>query len=351
MNVSINCKLSLSKKIRSLIGKEATLTLVSQDIIDGKGTAILSLSSDSLFDVNPEEMGETSIMIIPVETAQGTPNDQSMICSNIFSDISNHDETKQIIKKVAVICAPEKGQEATAIKEKTEIPKSFSDLNNDECLRWINNMKEFIEVAGLIKNKKSSIDLESVQNKREKAVLMEKKEKEESIGIPAWIVNDKVGMLFINDLDISLPFNSPYDLGNISAKRVVASKDLKILLRENFVRFISPEERQQYVSGAVNEEERSSGLEIFDHHDQAIDNMNVIKESNLVIDDSKSMEIDEKDILEPHTEEENMILNLTQNMPTKKVPVVSSEIKKTIHGSAKEEVTPKPSMKTVKRSE
>jgi len=332
------------------VGKESTLTLVSQDIVDGKGTALLSLSSDSLSDVNPEEIGETSIMLVPVENAQETPSDQNVSCSNIFSSLSSGDKNNAVVKKIAATHAPEKGQESSAMKEKAEIPPSFSELHNGECSRWIKSMKEFVEAAALIKSKESSIDLESSKNEREKAVLMEMKEKEESIGIPAWIVNDKAGALSINDLDISLLLNSPYDLGNISAKRIVASKDLKILLKEKLVRFISPEERKEYVSCVLNREEKGAGLEVFDHHDQAMDNMGTTKENHYVIDESKSTEVNEKDI-ESKTEEENMILNLTQDMPTKKTPETSSEIKKTIHGSVTEESNTKTSIKKIKRSE
>ena len=79
MNISINCKLSLSKKLRAILGKEASLTLVSQDIVDGKGTAIITLASDNIAEFNVADMGETSVMLVPVEIAEESPNAQSPV--------------------------------------------------------------------------------------------------------------------------------------------------------------------------------------------------------------------------------------------------------------------------------
>ena len=240
MNISINCKLSLSKKIRALLGKEASLTLVSQDIADGKGTAILTLSSDNIGDFKPEEMGETSIMLMPVEIAEESPNVSSPVHATIFSTIPRGSQEEPIVQKIAVVKAPEKGQEARAIKKQAEIPKAFAEVKETAYKKYVKNMEELMAVVNVAKNKISDIDPDMASNEREKLILQVEKEKAEAIDTPAWIVNDQVGMLTLNDLGVSLPLNIPFDLSSISAKKVATSRDLKMLIRDNYVRFISP---------------------------------------------------------------------------------------------------------------
>jgi hypothetical protein len=217
-------------------------------------------------------------------------------------------------------------------------------------------MEELIQAVNVSKNKVSDVDPDSAATNREKALLLEIKEKSEAIDVQAWIVNDQAGIMTINDLNISLPLNVPYDLSNISAKRISMSKDLKGLLKSGFVKFISPEEREEYVSKAVGEATRTSSLEVFDSPDEAeaaigrlgddlidndddeeVDNRS-IKERRPVIS-SNSMEITEADLAE--TEEESMVMNLTQNLPTVKTrPVAVEGNRRTTHDNV--DVRPRP---------
>lgn len=339
MNISINCKLSLSKKLRAILGKEATLTLVSQDIVDGKGTAIISLDSEDISDqINISEIGETSIMLTPVEMADESPNNESITHSSIFSTIPQKHQTEKLIEKIAVVNPPEKGQESKAIKKEAEIPKEFSHLKSNECRSWIRNMEDLAVALNKAKNKKSTIDVNSARNERERIVLQEAKEKEEAIDESAWIVNDKVGNLSINDLDISLQLNSPYNLSNISARKLSNSKDLRALSREGYIRFISPEEKDRIIMESGDEEERNIGLDVFDDHEAAMDNIENptdtrIKKSK-VINEKYAMDITE-DNMNDATEEEDMIINLTKSLPPIKKTTISPEGKKTVHGNHK----------------
>jgi hypothetical protein len=343
MSISINCKLSLSKKLRALVGKEATLTLVSQDIVDGKGTAILTLdSADTNGTIKPEEMGETSIMLIPVEIAEEAPNTSSPVHASIFSTVPQGHHKEPIVKKLAAVSAPEEGEEARAIKDEIEVPEAFSDVQIPECKAWVKNMEELIDAINVAKNKKSNVDIDSAQNDRQKALLQEMKEKEEAIDIPAWIVNDKVGEVSVNDLKISLKLNSPYDLSNISARRIAMSKDLKGLLREGYVRFISPTEKDRFVLKTMGETETIASLDVFDNHEQAMDNMGNIISSrkSLIIDEETAMDVTEKDV-ETKTEDESMILNLTQDMPVVKTRQVPEGNRKSTHSNTSNPPTPK----------
>lgn len=351
MNISLNCKLSLSKKLRALIDKEASLTLVSQDIVDGKGTAILTLNSDNIPNQFDSKIGETSIMLTPVEITEESPNAQSPVHASLFSTVPKKHQKEPVVTKIAVVNAPEKGEESRAIKEEVEVPEVFSEVKNEECKVWVKNMEDMVAAINVAKGKKSDIDLDSAHNDRERAILQEMKEKEEAIDIPAWIVNDKVGMLSVNDLNISLPMNVPYDLSNISARRILMSKELRGLLKEGYIRFVSLEEKDQFILRASGELETIDGIDVFDNHEKAMENMESEKSSsgNPVIDEKNAMTITEEDI-ESKTEEESMVLNLTQNMPTVKtnrsVPVGN---RKTTHANISSETPKNPNIKTVRK--
>jgi hypothetical protein len=353
MNISLNCKLSLSKKLRAIVGKNATLTLVSQDISDGKGTAILSLDSENLnLEGKIEDMGETSIMIVPVELAEESPNVRSPVHASIFATVPHKGATEKVVSKIAVVHAPEQEEVSRAVKKEVSIPKAFSDLKTVECASWIKNMEELIAEVSKVKNKKSDVDLDSAQNDRERAVLLEMKEKEEGISTPAWIVNDKTGSLCVNDLNINLPLNAPYDLSAISAKRIAASRDLKILLRDGYIRFVSPEKKNEIIMNVTEQEEPSDSLGVFDNHEEAMGNMGTSKGRTVVIDDNSAMEVSATNA-EDLGDEESMVLNLTQNMPTIKnrTQVVSAEgDRKSTHSNNQPAIASKnPNIKTIRK--
>lgn len=338
MNISINCKLSLSKKLRAILGKEATLTLVSQDIVDGKGTAIISLDSEDISDqINISEIGETSIMLTPVEMADESPNNESLAHSSIFSTIPQKHQAEKLIEKIAVVNPPEKGQESRAIKKEVEVPKEFSQLKTKECSSWIRNMEDLVVALNKAKNKKSTIDVNSARNERERLVLQEAKEREEAIDESAWIINDKVGNLSINDLDVSLQLNSPYNLSNLSSRKLLNSKDLMALSREGYIKFISPEEKDRIIMESDDKEERNIGLNIFDDHEAAMDSIEELEEipktkNNRTINERHAIDITE-DNMNDATDEEDMIINLTKSLPPVKKGGISKEGIKTVHGN------------------
>ena len=325
--ISINCKVLLSKKIRNLLsGGNCTVVLTTDELINGKGLGRLSLSSENLEELPIDilKMGETNIGIEPVDVVDEMPSNKAV--ANIFSTAVEKEDgkTETVIKKVAVINPPERGEESTAMKEKTETPQEFEALNNKECVDYVSNLEEFIEEVNKAKRKKTDdIDLNSASNDRERAVLMEEIERSESIDKEAYVVNEKVGSLMVNDIEVSLPLNVPYKLSNISAKRIAASRDLMGLIKSGHVKFIAPHEVEGYINKSMSEHgEVVPDLKVFDKHQEAEANMENYD------DDDNSMSITESDIGKA-TEEEGMMLDLTQNMSTTKTESTSQGLKTT----------------------
>jgi hypothetical protein len=350
-NISVNCKVSLSKKLRALIGNEGSVTLIIQNIVDGKGIGILSLASDKL----NEQIAigeETSIMITPIEIASESPNFETLTHASIFTG-SNNLENNKVVSKIAAVEPPEKGQEYKAIVKQVKTPKAFKELDNIECKTWIANISQLIEATNKAKLKISSIDPESGKTPRERAVLKELREKEEAIDQSAVIVNDKVSSISINDLDISLKQFAPYDLKNISAKRIAASSELKELLKSGYIKFISPDEKEDYIT-RIDDEPVKSELQVFDRHEDAEESIASGQVSsrnnsrNPIIDDRNNDEI-----TDGPTEEESMITNLTKNLPTVKTDrALSNGTRHTAHNSTPDRSSSqssKPQVKTIKK--
>lgn len=355
MNISLNCNVSLSKKLRALMGKEGSVTLIVSEIKDGKGVGSLSLTGDGISFDNESFKGETSIQLEPAGEIKLENGEEDRICSNIFSSVPNKGHSENVVSKLAVVNAPEKTQVSTSIKTKQQINKEASIASTIPPLakKWISDMEQLIQVVNKAKTKHSSIDIDLAQTDREREVLTQMKEKEEAIDVEAWVVNEKYGNLSVNDLGIALPMGVPYDLSNVSARRLAASKDLRVLIRDGYVKFVSPNERDMLIQRALggSDDMGIGSLPVFDNHEDAMEAID--KKMPVIAEDA--VEITEDDIERP-TEEEDSILNLTQNMPLVKkprpLPEPASEESldpvRTVHGSstnAQLKAPPKPAFK------
>lgn len=337
-NLSFKCNISLSKKLRALLGGKGSLILMISELVDGRGEGKLSVVSENEAYDSSLFNNETAIMITPLEQITEMP--EGFGVASIFTAIPEKGKEGKLVKKLAAVHAPEKGEEQHAIipKKKIKPPKQFPELEEKECVEYIKNYEELIDAITVAKNKVSNISLEGITNPRELAIRKEEKEKEEAIDTPAYIINNKYASLTINDLDLSLNLNQPFDLSNISAKRIASSKDLKSLLKSGIVKFISSAERDKYIGKDVDDDSIGS-LEVFDSPEEAEDNMVRAEKDDA---DDEGINITEEDLDEPT--EEQTIINLT------KIPVKKTEgsVTKTTHGSSRQTRPPSSKPSTFK---
>ena len=343
MNNTLTCKVSLSKKLRALVDNGASLVLTVNDINRGLGNGTLSLTSDGeIVDIASVLEGlkfqETSIMITPI-SIQDTEVPTGRSVASIFSTTPSAQQTPTVIeRKIAAVTPPEKHEVPDAIVpgEEVETPAVFKQLDVPECRKYVMSLRELDAAVEKAKNKVSDIDLDKIPNPRQRAVAMEMREQMESIEEHAFIVNEKVGCLSLNDLGIRLPMNTPFDLSKISAKRIAQSRELKDMMSQNFVHFISPSEVDAYRQKVLaSEAEKIGSLEVYDNHAQAeaaIESQainSITKQSGRPV---SPMEVSETDMNNP-TEEESMIINLTSKQNIQPDPVTSGATRKTVHGS------------------
>lgn len=319
MDVTLECQITLSKKLRKLLdGKEARVLLMSEEAVkQGKGRAFLTLSSESDIDMSEtimQSIGETSIMLVPQRVTDEMPSEQ-MGVSSIFSAGMEGARPleRDAIDRLAATEAPSKAEVPHAIVAEDEIvtPEEFAELEDPECRKWISNMGELMMAVIEAKNRpQQEIDLSSAKNERERLVLLEMAEKQGGIESPAWIVNDKTGMITINDMEVDLPLNSPINLMGISPSRIAASQDLKTLVKQELVRFISPSEVGSYFEQADEADDGIVELEVFDNAEQAAEHM-----ATTAGDVGERIEVSDSN---EQFEEESMILDLTAGMPRNK---------------------------------
>lgn len=330
MNLSINCEVSLSKKLRSLVeGNDCTIVLTTDSLVNGKGNGRISITSDGDF-ASQFDTSETSIMITPIEINSEVP--EALAVGAIFSNaISEKSDVRTPADKIAATEAPEKREVANAIvrKEEVKTPDEFKETKDPYCEKYIKNLTELIEAATEASNKSVDVDIGSARNERERALLIEKKEKGQCMDVPAYIVNDKAGALSVNDLGITLNLNAPFNLANLSGRKVAESGELRGLIRAGIVKFISPSEAQNYINMMDREIIKAPTLDVFDNRKQAEANM--AGDEILPTDDIERMELSMDDLDSP-TLEESMIINLTENLGSSE-SVRESGARTTTHGS------------------
>jgi hypothetical protein len=318
MNITVKCNVSLSKKIRALSKNNTKCTLVTGTLENGVGEGELSISVDDDANMGDIFNKETSIMIVPISYTEGAflsvNTEETKPVSNLFMNGANiEDDENPVIKKIGATRPPEnKRQNSTSVKSKTQIqketPVQFKETQIPEAKKYITNMTQLLEAIHLAENKKSDVDITKIQNPRLKAVAMEEKEKAEAIDYPAFVVNHSRAALTINDLGISLSLNIPYNLNNVSAKRLANSKELLSLFRANLIKFVSPDEVQAYRNKVVEQE--SYGLDVYDNRDQAKAAIGEMSESKThMVKISEENDLSLKD-LEGDTEEEKILKSL-----------------------------------------
>ena len=272
MDIIIGCQISLSKKLRALIGNsETNITMVSDTLKDGKGRANIMLSLDNLSKKDVEELvgKETSIMFTPDDVKDNIAAGSESV-ANIFSSGANNGK-RDAISRIAATTAPERGEQGYAIKSREEVeeetPAPFAATKNQGFQKFVRNFDQLLEISRKAATKEYDGDMESIkqikdkkQRDRKMAIAMEEQQRAEAIDIPVFIVNDKYASLTINDLGINLVLNVPFNLANISAKRILASKELELSIKTNKIKIISPDEVKNYVRKV---EEAEPSVEVF----------------------------------------------------------------------------------------
>ena len=326
MDITIKCQLSLSKKLRALIQEgETRIALVAPNITNGRGEANLVISSDKNINKGTELLGkETSIMLVPIELTDVTVDPTTV--GAIFTKearVSPNENVRTPVDRVAAMATDVEAAHSIKTQEEIveELPEPFEITQQPEFRNYVESLEALDEAIEAAKNKITDIDPDSIQDPRKRAEAMEIKEKLESIDVDAYIVNDKCANLAINDLGINLVLNSPYNLSNISARRLLGSRELKNMFKAKLVKFIRPEEIPLYTKKAeFSVEDRS--IDVYSSPEEAESHMERsgmnVEKMNLSVDS-----------LSAPTENEMLLTNLTA-APS---PQVAGGTTRTVHGN------------------
>jgi len=309
MDVTLDCSISLSKKLRALFGdEEVRIVMVADPIKEGRGRANIILSSEKI-DMSALKSlmnQETSLMFTPFEEKREDVSSSTitgLFCGSP-SATKPSSSKRNPIDRLAVTEPPEKKNVAHAVKtrEEIDVPREFEEIKNPEYKNFVSTLAELMDAVKQAQMKDSGIDIDSITDIRKKAVAMEAKERMESIDVPAFIVTEKCAAVRINDLNISLMLNVPYNLCNISAKRLVESRDLRALLNSNMIRFVDPKDVDTFIEKAQQDVEKPSL--------QTYDRKGAEKAISSQMPDSEEMEVSVNEIDDP-TDQESLVTNLT----------------------------------------
>lgn len=271
MDITLQCNISLSKRLRSIIGdSEGRVVLVIDPVRNGTGEGSLLISGDKL-DTNAIKQAllkETNIQFTPVSIKPQVP--QGGAVSNIFSTGNlTQRGPRTAVDRIAATTPPEKNDVSQAIMRSEEVtaPDAFPEYQEPKFKAFVSSFEELMMAVKAAQGKESEIDIDAIKNPRQRAIAMEMKEQAEAIDIPAYVVNDSCRAVTLNDINLSLALNMPVNLANISAKRVASSGDLKSMLRSGTIKFIPPDEVDKYRAKATEGE--SLGLETYSTRGEA----------------------------------------------------------------------------------
>ena len=285
MQITLKCKISLSKKMRSLLQNGGSIVLTADSINSGKGDGLLVLTDNNRGNVDISDLigNETSVMITPIEESRGENP-----VTNIFQSTSNNSpgvsqmfnpqynpptqpqqqyrdtyqqeprqsQQRTFVDRMAATTPPENNNRSYYIEEELVVPQGMEHTKDPSFISYIKSYQELIEAVNESKDKNCGINVDpitefdSVHVKRQKALIKEQKDMQESIGRDAYVVNEKCASLSINDIGLDLPLMMPKNLGNISAKKLASSRQLWDLFRQKFIRLITPNEADHLLKNA-----------------------------------------------------------------------------------------------------
>jgi len=271
--------------------------------------------------------------------------------STIFSSVPDNPSSEPVISKIAAVKAPEAGEESRAVQGEPETPIQFAEVDEPECKNYITNLGELLDAVGEAKvREREPVDLSKFNSAREKAVALEEMERAGMIGKAAYIVNRNYAIITVNDLDIDLPQNMPFNLGNLPAQKVAESVHLRQLLKGKLIEFVSPQEASDILEGIDSQDSAVTELEVFDSPAQA--EAAIGNKKTAVIDDESALEVSADDLDGP-TEEES-IINLT-GVGSSPIPSGDKGVRVSSHGARTSSRTTetsgdkKPALSTIRR--
>ena len=366
MNISLTCDVSLSKKLRTLIGNNmAQVTLDIGKVIGGIGQGTLTISVDDSISLPDDLLNkETSIMLTPKEIQDEMESLHEPVVS-MFSekDRVQNNGRRTIIDKMASRTPPEKSQVRYAIKTEEELVEEMPyDLIPDKQIKnYVSTLSELLESINRAKSKiNDDLDLSGITDPRKRAVAIEQKELSEAIGEEAWVVNEKCGSMSINDINIVLSLNIPFNLNRVSSKKLSMSKELQRYLQDGTLRLISPDEVKAYKEKLLKPIQ--SGLEVYDSSEDAAESAFRPSRSTSLYDNDETEDVSDTrqvrqirkqnqqnqqrvasssnkilslDELDSPTEEESniMITSVGTGLPNNSGMTLSGGVRKTTHSA------------------
>ena len=177
MDVSFECTVSLSKKLRAIIGdSDSRVVLVTDSLRQGKGLAKILVSGENLnLNAANQMLGdETSIQFIPTSMKNEVPSVEAV--ANIFSTAATHVGPRTAVNRLAVTEVPEKHQRAYAVKrqEEIDVPKEFPEYKEPEFQSFVSNLQELTMAIKAAQGKTSDIIVDEITDPRQKALALQR---------------------------------------------------------------------------------------------------------------------------------------------------------------------------------
>jgi len=374
MNLTIFCLATLNQKLKKICSG-GPLFLSIQSLTNNKGIARLKIVCPEGVKIEDiEKIGDTNIML-KIDSVSEDIKDlgKEIPVQNLYASGEKIENNKLAITDVDSEIKKYKNKK---LSEKN-INHKISNDNKKELKNFVSSYDDLVRLISAIKDIDTPISQVSSNKKMNKVEAIEFEKTLASIPklpIGVYVSNELNSRLCVDDLNLVFAINEIKNLSSIFAQKIKNSNQLRICCEKEFIKFRSKGEFEEWykkqADNVVTEDENIS-LEIFDCHEDAIEQTEAIlsstndmsKKNNIktqasaFINKKNIIKQSKKDLLikreddefggmmevsgDEETEEEKEIKNLIKDLPPEKrvedielgnnikskVPLLSDEVK------------------------
>jgi len=273
MNLNISCSATISKKLAKIC-QDNPLFLYIQPLNNGKMVARLKISCPDDVEIDDIKKIEDINIMLEIDSVVEDVKDlgkETPIQNLYFSNQKIENNELAITDANTEIKKYKNTEKVEAQKEKVSSKSATIGKN------FISDYNDLNKIISVIKDIDKPVPQVPSNRKLSRGEAIEFGKVMQSVPrlpVGVYISNETKGKLCIDDLNLVLNINEISDLSSIPAQKIKNSRQLRTSCESGLIKFRSKGEYNEWYGKQSNSEDsvdRNIGLEIFDNHEQAVE--------------------------------------------------------------------------------
>jgi hypothetical protein len=316
MNYVAECEITLSKKLEKIFEKGEPIYIYVAPLQGNQGRAQIKFTSPDNIQIDAIKGMDTSLLMklvdvgidaptleeseVPVQNlfATSIPNNQIEVSTsanpeeNVIAKITSgsahrYAEAQNMIREaqntLASIDAEIKQEEQAPQPPKRTFDDPPETTTSARKKVIIRNYDDLIEIIQCIKGADKDLPEFDESKKRDRNYCMSHERKMSQcvkLPFPLYVKNKKPNKLEILDLGTMLDGEEVFDLSVVPARKLLASRDLRVCMDYGYIAFATRDEFKQWrvkyaekINDIREDATKGSGLKVYDKPEQAEDDM------------------------------------------------------------------------------